>query len=291
MNPSLAVALATASAVFFALFSILARRSMGGTTALTGALITLVVGLPILGACTLVFSSWEALTPRAAAWFALGGILAPGLGRFLLFLGIRFIGVGRTMPLVTVTPFLSSLVAMAWLGERPGLAVWAATSCVVAGCALLALKPEGDADWRRIFILFPIAHAVALAFASSIRRHALLLMPDPFIGALIASAASIAALLLLSPLVPREERFRLNPQALRGFVGTGVVNTVGFALFFASFRYGDVSIVVPIGYSAPLYALLFTRLWLRGEEVVTWQKWAGALLLFAGMLVIVWQAA
>ena len=290
MNPLLAVGLSAASALLFAAFSVLARKAMGATTAFAGAVISLLVGMPILGALALLFSDWRELTLEAAMWFALGGVLAPGVGRLLLFLGIRYIGVGRTMPLVTLTPFFSTLVAMAWLGERPGLLVWAATACVVGGCALLTMKPKGDADWRRIFILLPVAHALALAFASSTRRHALLLVADPILGAFIANAASLPAMLVLSPLLPREERFRVDRRGLARFIVSGVLNTLGFLLFFMAFRYGEVSIVVPLGYSAPLFALLFTKLWLREEERVTWQKWAGALSLFAGMVMIVWQA-
>jgi drug/metabolite transporter (DMT)-like permease len=253
--------------------------------------ISLLVGFPILGGLSLVFSSWGKLTWEAAWWFILGGLIAPGFGRLLLFLGIRHIGVGRAMPLVTTTPFFATLLAAAWLGERPGPAVWGATACVVAGCALLSLKPAGDADWRRIHILYPLGHSLALAVASATRRHALLLTPDPIIGALIASLASLPVVLLSGRLLPAQERFRVSRPALLGFLLMSVVNTLGFLLFFASFRYGEVWLVVPLGYSAPLFSLLFARFWLREEEKVTWNKTAGALLLFLGMAAIVWMAA
>lgn len=291
MNPFLAVALSLTSAVVFASFSVMVRKALSVGTAYAGVVISLVVGLPILGGLSLFMSSWKALTLEAAGWFLLGGILAPGIGRLLLFQGIRHIGVGRTMPLVMLTPFFSTALAVAWLGERPGPAVWAATAGVVAGCALLSLKPAGDADWRRVFILLPVGHALALAFATLTRRHALLITPDPVIGAFLANLSSLPFVLLCAPLLPPAERFRVNRAGLLRYGLISVVNTLGFLLFFSSFRYGEVWLVTPLGYSAPLFSLLFARLWLREEERVTWNKAWGAALLFLGMAVIVWQAA
>ena len=49
-------------------------------------------------------------------------------------------------------------------------------------------------------------------------------------------------------------------------------------------------LVVPFAYTAPLFALIFSYFWLRGMERLTWQKWGGALLLIAGVLVILQRA-
>ncbi len=288
MNPLAAVALAAASAILFGIFSVLARRAMTSSSAFAGALISFGVGLPILAALSLVFSSWRALTLEAALWFALGGVLAPGMARCFLFLGIRYIGVGRAMPMATITPFLSTLVAILWLGEAPGPAVLAATVFVAAGCVLLSMKPVGDADWRRIFLLLA-AHAVVMAFSATLRRVALEALPDPIIGATIATAVSIPTLLLFLPFLPKEERFRVDRRGLRTFLISGVLNTAAFLSFFWAFQYGEVSVVVPVGYSAPLFSLLFARLWLKDVERITWQKWTGALLLISGVATIVWS--
>ncbi|MBI2177832.1 MAG: DMT family transporter [Candidatus Tectomicrobia bacterium] len=291
MNPLVAVALSLTSAVLFATFSVMVRKALSAGTAYAGVVISLAVGLPMLGGLSLAVSSWGDLTLVAAGWFLLGGILAPGIGRLLLFQGIRHIGVGRTMPLVMLTPFFSTTLAVAWLGERPGPAVWAATASVVAGCVLLSVKPAGDADWRRIHLLLPLGHAVVLAFATITRRHALLLLPDPVIGAFLANLSSLPIVLLSGRLLPPAERFHVNRAGLLRYSLISVVNTVSFLFFFASFRYGEVWLVVPLGYSAPLFALLLARLWLREEERAAWNKWWGAALLFLGMAMIVWQAA
>ncbi|MDA0999672.1 MAG: DMT family transporter [bacterium] len=290
MNPPLAIAFAVGSAIMFGAFSVMVRSATRSASPFAGVLISLLIGLPMLVVLSLFYSDWSQLTFRAALWFAIGGILAPGLGRMMLFMGIRYIGVGRAMPFSTLTPFLSTLVAVVWLAEQPGIAVLMATLLVVGGCALLSMKPVGDSDWRRIFLLLPVGHSVAMAFSTTSRRYALDMVPDSIIGATIATAVSIPALFLFLPFLPKEERFHVDRRALRIFLVSGLLNTLSYLLFFTSFRYGAVYLVVPFAYTAPLFALIFSYFWLRGMERLTWQKWGGALLLIAGVLVILQRA-
>lgn len=291
MEHYLAVGLSLASSVLFAVFSVVARKGLGGTSPYVGALIGLGLGIPLLGGVSLAFSDWGALSPRAALWFVIGGVLAPGFSRFLLFLGFRTIGVGRTMPLVTITPFLSTLAAIAWLGEEPGAAAWIAIFFVMAGCAFLTMKPEGDADWRRAHMIFPLLHALVMALASTLRRYGLLLYGDPLIGATIANAVSLPTLLLLAPALPAAERFRMDAAGLRWLLVAGAVNAAAYLAFFSAFQYGEVFIVMPLSYTAPLFSLALARVWLGEEERLTWQKWAGAALLFFATIMIAWASA
>ncbi len=290
MDTYLAAGLALCAATTFGLFSVMARKAMDMGSALTASFISVVVGIPIMFVLTLFFSSWEKLTLEAALWFSLTGVLAPGLARPLVYLSIRYIGVGRAMPLITLTPFVSTVVAILWLGEEPGSVLFGATALIVAGCFLISLKPEGDRDWRRIFLFLPVIHSLTMAFASTTRRFSLLILPYFFIGVFIASVASLPALLLFMPFLPEREQFRIEPGGLSMMLYCGLVNSISFIVFFSSFTFGPVSVVVPIGYAAPLFALVFTRIWLRDEEVLTWQKCVGAVTLFAGVVLVVTYA-
>ena len=232
MNPLLASFFALASSVLFAVFSVMARRNMRHASAFTGSLITLSMGTAVLVVVSAFYSSWGELTLPVALWFLAGGALAPGLAQALMFLSIGYIGVGRAMPLITVTPFFSTLVAMAWLGERPGAVVLGATLFVVAGCVLLALKREGERPWRRIFILMPMAHAVSFAFAASIRKHVLALMPEPLLGATLSYAISIPVLFFFYPFLPADERFTFNRAGVKGFAARGLDSHAFFFLPF-----------------------------------------------------------
>ncbi len=287
MNTYLAIGLALCSASTFGAFSVMARKAMNMGSAISASLISVVIGIPIMLVLSFYFSDWGKLTLEAALWFSLTGFLAPGLARPLIYLSIRYIGVGRAMPLITMTPFVSTMAAVAWLGEQPGPVIFGATALVVTGCFLIALKPEGDKDWRRIHLLLPFAHSLVMAFATTTRRYSLLIMPDILIGIIVASLASIPAIFLFLPFLPPEERWRIEPGGHKMMILTGLLNSLSFLVFFSAFQFGPVSIVVPIGYAAPLFALVFTRIWLRDEEVLTWQKWTGAATLFIGVVLIV----
>ena len=67
--------------------------------------------------------------------------------------------------------------------------------------------------------------------------------------------------------------------------------TAALFFYFLALGFGEVSIVVPISYTAPLFSLLFARIWLREEERLDWRKVVGACLLFAGVVLIFWFEA
>ncbi len=290
MNSALAVGFALFAALSFGTFSVMARKAMNVGTAYAAALVTVLIGIPIMLAMSFIFSSWEKLTLEAALWFTLAGMLAPGIGRTLVYLSIRYIGVSRAMSLMALTPFTAMVAAVVFLGERPGLAVLGATLCVVAGCALLAVKPEGDRGWKRIHLLLPLAQSIAVAFAAVTRRHSLLLFPDFIIGSTIAIIAALPVMLLFMPLLPKTERFRIDPGKLGIFIMCGLVNTCAFLSFFAAFQFGQVYFVMPVGFAAPFFTLIFSKIWLKEEEPLTWQKWAGALALFLGVVIVAMNA-
>lgn len=286
MDSALATGFALLAALAFGAFSVVARKAMNFGTAYAAALVSVIMGIPIMIVLSFLFSSWGKLTLEAVLWFVLAGALAPGVGRTLVYLSIRFIGVGRAMPLMSLTPFTAMIVAVVWLGERPGLAVLGATLFVVAGCALLAMKPEGDRNWKRIHLLIPFGQSVAVAFAAAVRRHSLLLMPDFILGSTIAALSALPVMLLFQPVLPQKERFRIDPGKSPIFIICGLINTVAFLFFFGAFQFGKVYFVMPVGFAAPFFALIFSRVWLKEEEPLTWQKWAGATFLFAGVVTV-----
>jgi drug/metabolite transporter (DMT)-like permease len=290
LNTPLAILLALCASLAFGGFSVVARKAMNVGTAITAAVVAVLVSIPVYFVLSLFYSDWGKLTLEVTLWFALAGVLTPGIGRTVIYLSIRYLGVGRAMPLSTLSPFMAVVVAFIWLGERPGLIVLGATVCVVGGCILLAMKPERDRVWNRAFLVLPLIHAISIAFATSVRRYSLIMFPDFIIGSTIATIASLPAMLLFLPILPKNERFRIEPGGLKVFIWCGLLNTVAFIFFFAAFQFGEVSIVVPMGYAAPFFSLIFSKVWLKEEEVLTWQKWVGAIVLFFGVVAIALNA-
>ncbi len=291
MNPPLAVFFSLLCAISYGGFAVVAKKTLTHATAFTNTVIALLVTVGLAGGISLFVSPWGRLTWEAALWFAAGGVVAPSLTRITLFLGIDRVGLGRAMPLVTLSPFFSLLLAIFWLGERPGGAAYLATFCVAAGCLLVSLRIRGEGQWKRIHLLYPIAHSVFIAIATATRRSGMLLFPDAFIATTIASLVSLPVVYMVCPFLPPEERFRLKGGRTGLILLCGVLVTAALFFYFLALGFGEVSIVVPISYTAPLFSLLFARIWLREEERLDWRKVVGACLLFAGGVLIFWFEA
>ncbi len=166
MDSFLAVFFSLCCAVTFGAFSVIARKALPYATAYANSVIALAVGLVFVGGVSVFVSPWSRLGGEAATWFLAAGLTSPVISRYLLYLGIQHVGVGRTMPLVALTPFFSAVLAFLWLGERPGAGIYIATVFVVVGSVLVSFRSEGESAWRRIHLLLPVAHALLVSITA-----------------------------------------------------------------------------------------------------------------------------
>ena len=116
---------------------------------------------------TLQTSGWAPVL-----WFALAGLFGQGLGRLAAFYGIERMGVSRSSPITASSPLWAVLLAFTFLGERPGVAVYLGTLCVVGGVFLLSIAVYSisatAAHWSPILIL-PVGAAVRSVYSRRAR--------------------------------------------------------------------------------------------------------------------------
>lgn len=136
----------------------------------------------------------------AVGWFAASGIFATVWGRLTLFKAVLLAGVIRATTIRRLTPFFSLALAWALLGETvSGLGALGITF-MAASFALLyvdnrqklaAAELFPGADIPRGYMFGAIC---ALMYAASyiVRKQGLELVPDPYFGALVGSAAALA---------------------------------------------------------------------------------------------------
>ncbi len=82
----IAIGLALCASISFGLFSVMARKAMNQGSAISASTVSVVVGLPIMLALSLYYSSWGSLTWEGVFLFTVTGFLAPGLARPLIYL-------------------------------------------------------------------------------------------------------------------------------------------------------------------------------------------------------------
>ena len=291
MPAALAAALfALGTSALFGTFSILVRLGREHANAITGVVVSVVSPLPffLLAALWMWEPSWW--NGRAILFFVLAGLAGPAGSRVFLYLSLHYLGVARAMPLTSVTPLFSTLLAIAVLGEKPGPYIVAGTLLIVAGSAALSYKKPGDKSWSRRH-LWLIACSVTTAACSFLfRKLALTAVNAPLLGVTVSSLAGLFFLSLFRPLMPEAERPRWPNRKAWGFYGAvGLLNGAGFLTQFYALGLGDVSIVIPLSSTAPFFSLLLSRLLLRGTERVTKLIVAGTVLIVAGAALIGWK--
>ena len=79
--------------------------------------------------------AFSAPLPSLASWLAAGllGFLGYGVSLVLFIVALRNLGTARTGAYFSVAPFAGAAIAIAVLGERPGLAFWLAAGLMALG--------------------------------------------------------------------------------------------------------------------------------------------------------------
>ncbi len=286
----LAAMFALGTAVLSASFSVLVRKGQRYGGATTGVLIGLIVSIPVLAVATAVFWDPRWWTPNAFLYFVAAGLLGPCLGRVLMFLSIHHLGVARAIPLKSVAPLFTAVLAYWLLGERPGPYIWAGTILIVAGCAAFTVKKKSDSSWSRRLLWLPFAAMAVFGLGAVARKIGLGMLPVPLLGITITTFTGLLCLMGFSAFLPPGQRPDLRWGKAWYFYGAcGLINTLAFLSSFYALMYGDITIVMPLSNTAPFFALLMSHLLLRDLERVTGLIVLGTVFTVAGGGLIAWR--
>ncbi|MCX8134655.1 MAG: DMT family transporter [Roseococcus sp.] len=94
-----------------------------------------------------------------------------------------------------------------------------------------------------------------------------------------------AGLVVMLPLIWRTGLAAYRPKAPGGQVLRGAVHTIALFFWFAALPHIAFADMTAIGFTGPIFIMLGAALFLK--EPMFWQRWAAALLGFAGVLVVV----
>lgn len=292
MNDALlAAGFALGTASMSSAFSLIARRGQRHGTAITGVVIGLIVNVPWLVALTIL--TWEPAywSSEAWFWFFLSGITGPSLGRVFMFRAIHRLGVSRAVPLLAANPLFSAGFAYIFLGERPGPYVWAGIFLVVMGCVGITYQRKSDAPWDRRAIWLPLLSVLGFSTSNIFRKIGIEVVPSALLGITLTSFFGLVALVAVLWFLPKPQRPSLKWGKAWHFYGPcGLINTLAFLSHFAALKYGDISVVSPLSSTAPLFALLYTWIFLRDMERITLPILLGTVCVVAGGAIIALKA-
>ena len=223
---------------------------------------------------------------RRAARLHLARGLAAGLSVLLFFWGMARVPMAQSVALTFLAPLLALLLAAPLLGERIRAAAWGASAVALAGVLVIvggqASEQVSDDVFRGTIAIVAasILYAVSLIL---LRRQAQL--ADPLEITLFTSLVIGVAMLAGAPW-------------LSGWPATGqlpaigaaaVLGTISTLLLAWAYARAEAQVLVPIEYTAFLWATLFG--WVRFGERVSGYTVIGAVMIILGCLVAIRRPA
>jgi uncharacterized membrane protein len=279
--------LALVSALAFAVAAILVKRGLQHATPLTGVLLSVhftAATVWLLAAMTQPVS----LLVDWRVWpFLVAGLVAPGLARLGLYVGVHRVGASRASAVASFAPLFAVTLAILALGERPGWGLLAGAGAIVAGGVLLAYRHADDGTWRRRDLLFPLLGALGFGIRDNLSRWGFADFPHPLLAAAAATAASVAVMWGVV--------FAVRGTGLVGATGTGfrllalsgLAEGIAYLTMWRALMGGTVSVVSPLVNSHSMVTVVLAWLFLRDIERVTWRITLAATLVVAGVGLII----
>jgi len=275
------------SAMGWAVDSILVRKGARTSSVLSAAFLSYVVTTVLTWSYVAINFPLSIVRSPAAFYFMASGTLQPLLARIFLYIGIDRLGVARAMPLRGTGPLFAVAIAVFFLQERPALPVYMGGLFIVAGGWLvLYRKGAANSDWRLLDALYPLLAAFLAAVSQNFRRAGLLILPNPFVAGAVTTGTSLTIFVIYLWIKRQFPVVIPSRESLPYFGPTAFVSAVSQLLVFTSLNLGEVSVMIPLLNTTPLFSLLFSAIFLKDLEKVTLPIVLGALSLLGGALLI-----
>jgi uncharacterized membrane protein len=265
------------------------RKGLKHSTPTTSALTYLVINTAILWIIVILQHPLGSVLSEGTIYFVLAGVAAPGIAARFRDTGISRIGVTLTSPIVGTTTFISMLLAVFVLGEKLTLLIMLGAVLIFVGVTLLT-RGGSQVDWQKRDLVYPVAAAVLFAVSTNMRKIGLARMESPVVGAAITSLVSLITLLVF--IVASRVRgsnawaVDLDPRALKYFGFAGFISSIAFLLYFMALNSSYIVKIQPITGANPLFALIFSYIFLRDVERVNRQATLATLLIVSGIVLI-----
>ncbi len=282
--------LALTAAVAWGSEAILVRRGSRYASVALAALMGFVLSTVALWGAIWLFFPMSLLYTRGTWYFIISGLIQPAIVRFLHYTGIVRLGASRAGPVRSVTPLFAIALAFTFLGERPDAGVYLGSFLSVVGVWFTSSRREGESEWKAIHLTYPLGAAFLTAISQNFRKTGLLIMPNPFVATAITITTSLIVFSLsLVATGQLRATFQGDRKCLPFYGAAAVVSATAQLLGYIALSEGDVSVVVPLINTNPLFIVLFSALFLRDLETVNARVAAGAVLIVTGILLITWR--
>jgi drug/metabolite transporter (DMT)-like permease len=226
------------------------------------------------------------LKSPAMIYYLISGCMQPLFARALFYEGITRIGVARAGPLRGSEPLFAAAIAVTFFHERPGWLVLLGTIFIVGSLWLISGKQQGEKKWRLFDAIFPVSAALVSAVSQSLRKQALKIIPDPFVAVAMVTTVSLILLIGFLLFTRRTGQLRMQRRGFVFFLCAAFVAVSAQVANFIALGRGELSVIIPLLNTTPLFTVLFSALFLRDIETVNLRIVLGALTMVGGVLLI-----
>jgi drug/metabolite transporter, DME family len=286
-TPSLfAEIVAISSAMGWAADSVLVRFGLRHSNIFAAMLVSYAVSISCMWSYLIATTSLEFLKSPAMIYYLISGCIQPLFARALFYEGITRIGVAHAGPLRGVEPLFATAIAITIFHEQPGPLVFLGTILIMGSLWLIAGKQAGDAEWRLMDTIFPISAGLISAISQSLRKQALKIIPDPFVAVAVVTSVSFILLVGFVFTTKRAHLLRVPREGFPFFFCAALIATLAQVANFIALGRGQLSVIIPLLNTTPLFTVFFSALFLRKLETVRLRNILGAALMVAGVVLI-----
>jgi len=291
-------------------FALLSMLCFAGNIFITRAAMSRLgasIGFPVVLAVNILFAGLvfgiERLMTRtdfsfhwkAAAWFALSGVVGIYLGRRMLFDAVHLLGPARASVLHTASPVVTLIVAWFLVGEHLGLYEFLLMALVMAGLLATQLPSarttpalvDDRVAFRRAMVL-SLLTVVGFGAGNAIRGVAIRDWNEAALGAVLGSAAALLCQLAF------ESRIGALIQGLRQgdrkaiglYVASGIATVCGTMFSAMAMQRVEIAIATVVTYTTPVVVFPVSAFLYRNREALNLRTVAGAGMVLLGIALL-----
>lgn len=176
------------------------------------------------------------------------------------------------------SPFMTILLALIFLGERPGSLQWFSVAVGFTG-VLIILEPSGVVDGIAVAVAFAAAFAQSVSIIMVRRWRA---QSTPLADTILP----VVILVLITGILLPERYIAPTMNEWLFYIGAGALLAIGRLCLTLSLRMAQSSFIAPIQYTQLLWSLLFGYFFF--SEQPTLVLWAGYfLVIVSGAMAII----
>lgn len=276
--------MALSSALCTSIATMLIQRGLQGATFWAGAWINVVVGVVAAWTFALLLVPFDQYTWQAVPYFALSGLIGTTGGRLFRVLAIQKVGAPAAAAVNNMTPLVASGLAILILGERVTLPIVAGTLVIVAGTILLSLSGR-YVGFRPLDLTYPFVAASCFGVVQILRKLGLA-SAGPLLGATINVTAALIATTAFVAASGNLRSLRCSRRSVLYFIGGGIAENSGVFFLLLALGFGDVSVVIPLAGTAPLFVLGLAYLFPHDRARLGWRIVSGVVLIVAGVAML-----